>query len=72
MQEYRLIHHIATISTQAGKTKELNVISYGGKPPVLDLRVWKQGGLYTSKGVTLDAEEIRRIAGALEERKGTE
>lgn len=70
MQEYELIRHITTISTRAGKSKELNIISYNGDPPVLDLRVWKDGG-YTSKGVTLTIDEIHSIAKALEERRET-
>ena len=65
MQEYIIIRHIATISTQGDKTKELNLISYNGGPPVLDLRSWKPDHQYTSRGVTLDTAEIRRIAEAL-------
>ena len=69
MQEYKLIMHVMTISTQGGKTKELNLISYNGGPPVLDLRSWKPDHQYTSRGITLSADEIRRIADVLE---GTE
>ena len=65
MLTYKLVEHIAVLSTRAGKSKELNVISYDDKPPVVDLRVWKPDRAYTSKGVTLNAEELDILREAL-------
>ena len=72
MQEYKVVERIAVLSaTAVGKTKELNLISYNGDPPVIDLRVWKPDGVRTSKGVTINHEELEAIIRIMAERKDT-
>ena len=38
--EFNITEEIAVISDKNGYTKELNMISYNGAPPKLDLRNW--------------------------------
>lgn len=60
---YQILEHIVTLSTNEDVTKELNLISFNGKPPVYDLRRWKSGKM--QKGITLTAEELEALKQAL-------
>lgn len=60
---YQILEHIATLSKSGETTKELNLISYNGKPPVYDIRRWKDGKM--QKGITLTAEELEQLKKAL-------
>ena len=51
---YKILETIAVISeSPKGWTKELNVISWNGRPPKYDLRDWAPGKEKMGKGVTL-------------------
>lgn len=64
---YEIIEEIAVISekkTQAGKiTKEVNLISFMGKEPKYDIRVWKYDGEEKRmlKGISLNKEECEKL-----------
>lgn len=64
---YEIIEEIAVISekkTQTGKiTKEVNLISFMGKEPKYDIRVWKYDGEEKRmlKGVSLNKEECEKL-----------
>lgn len=61
--EYKIIEHIATISENFGETKELNIISYGGSKPKMDIRRWSNGSI--GKGITLDQNEFINLRDAI-------
>lgn len=59
---YEIVERVAVLGKRGTTTKELNRISYGGKPPVWDLRRWKDGEML--KGITLsdkELDELRRV-----------
>lgn len=51
-----------------GWTKELNLVSWGGREPVYDIRTWTEGHRRFGKGVTLTAGEMVRLKAALLEK----
>lgn len=57
---YEIKEHIATLSkTDKGYTTELNLISFSGNEPKLDLRKWNRNNDTMLKGITLtDAEAL--------------
>ncbi|MBP2076792.1 YdbC family protein [Oceanobacillus polygoni] len=63
---YEIIETLAVISeSPKGWTKELNVISWNGRPPKYDLRDWAPGKEKMGKGVTLTKEELVQLKEAL-------
>ena len=68
--EFNNTEEIAIISDKNGYTKELNMISYNGAPPKLDLRNWsvdESGEKRMGKGLTLSTEEAITLRDALED-----
>lgn len=58
--------HIATLSGGEGEvTKQINRISWNGKPAVIDIRAWSGKGK-PYKGITLDKSEAKALKEALE------
>lgn len=66
---YEIKKHIATLSTNSYENTalELNLISYRGAEPKLDLRKWDKGANKLLKGVTLNREEAIKLKNALVE-----
>ncbi|MCR5092810.1 MAG: hypothetical protein K6B72_02440 [Lachnospiraceae bacterium] len=61
-----IIKRIGVISQSGEKTtKELNLISWGGKEPVYDLRKWSNGKAY--RGITLSLDECAELSRLLSE-----
>ena len=57
---YELVRKIAVLGGhEGGTTKELNIVRWGFMPPQIDIRRWKEGE--PSKGITLNAEETKRL-----------
>ncbi len=50
-----------------GWIKELNLVSWNGKEPKYDLREWDPTHKKMSKGVTLTAEELKKLRDILNE-----
>lgn len=48
-----------------GWTKELNLVSYNGRPAKYDIREWSPDHKSMGKGVTLTEEELGKIIQAL-------
>ena len=67
MFEYEVKEHVVTLSETDTQSKELNVVSWNGRPGRYDLRIWRQTqeGRKPSKGITLSDEELRSLAAAL-------
>lgn len=66
---YEIKKHIATLSTNSFENTalELNLISYRGAEPKLDLRKWNKATNQLLKGVTLNKEEAEKLKNALVE-----
>lgn len=56
--EYEIIEEIGVLSENArGWQKELNKISWNGRPPKYDIRDWSEDHEKMRKGITLTDEE---------------
>lgn len=56
--EYEIIEEIGVLSENArGWQKELNKISWNGRPPKYDIRDWSENHEKMGKGITLTDEE---------------
>ena len=57
--KYEIVMQIGVISQSgSGWTKELNLISWGGRAPKYDMRGWAPGHQKMGRGVTLSREEL--------------
>ena len=58
--------HLSTLSeSPKGWKKELNLISWNGKEAKYDLRDWDPNHEKMSKGITLTAEELKKLRDVL-------
>ena len=65
--KYEIIKHIGNLSESSrGWTKELNIISWNGGVPKLDIRDWALGHEKMGKGITLSEGEAEKLAGLLQ------
>lgn len=60
---FEIKERIEVISKNRSSTKELNLISFDGKEPKYDLRVWLNGNM--GKGITFTGEELIRLRDCL-------
>ena len=72
--EFEIKQNIATLTEDeaAEYQKQLNIVSWQGARPSLDLRLWRitAEGQKPLKGLTLSAEEAGRLYNALDVWKG--
>ena len=72
--EYEIKQHIATLTEDKGAEyqKQLNIVSWKGAKPSLDLRLWRitEARQRPLKGLTLSADEAGRLYNALDVWKG--
>ena len=72
--EFEIKQNIATLTEDkdAEYQKQLNIISWKGAKPSLDLRLWRitEEGARPLKGLTLTVDEAGRLYNALELWKG--
>lgn len=62
--KYEITKHVATLSENKGYTKEINYISYNGRPETLDIRNWytdEEGNKTMQKGITLNEKEVEKL-----------
>lgn len=68
--DYNIIKHVGTLSVtrinNSRWTKELNVISWNGKEPKFDIRMWNSDHTMMKNGITLTRDEIRKVFKLLE------
>lgn len=68
---YEIKKSLGTVSEGRGGWKtELNLVSWSGRAPKYDLRVWAPDHAKMGKGITLSAEELsalRKLLAALPE-----
>ncbi|MFG5554762.1 YdbC family protein [Enterococcus faecalis] len=60
---YEILEEVAVLSENArGWRKELNLISWNGRPPKFDLREWDPDHEKMGKGITLTNEEFAELS----------
>ncbi|OJG34450.1 hypothetical protein RT42_GL000850 [Enterococcus cecorum DSM 20682 = ATCC 43198] len=65
---FEIVEHIAVLSENAkGWKKELNLVSWNGRPPKFDLRDWDSEHAKMGKGITLTNEELAALKSTLEQ-----
>ena len=65
--KYEIIKHVGILSgSSRGWTKELNIISWNGGVPKLDIRDWAPEHEKMGKGITLTEEEAEKLARLLQ------
>lgn len=64
---YTIEQRIAVLGECENGTKELNYVSFNGKPPKYDIRTWRrdENGEQMLKGVTLSDEEMKVLQKAV-------
>jgi hypothetical protein len=61
--KFDIVKHFGDISSEkSGWKKELNLVSWNGRTPKLDIRDWAPGHEKMGKGVTLTEEEAAQLA----------
>lgn len=65
---YEIVQNIACLSTESkGWVKELNLISWNGREPKYDIRMWADDHSKMGKGVTLSKDELEILKNVLNE-----
>ncbi|WP_367297242.1 YdbC family protein [Loigolactobacillus coryniformis] len=60
--EFTIEENIGVLSTsKSGWTRELNLVSWNGRPAKFDLRDWSPDHSKMGKGLTLTNEEIEQL-----------
>ena len=60
---YEILEEVAVLSENArGWRKELNLISWNGRPPKFDLREWAPDHEKMGKGITLTNKEFAELS----------
>lgn len=66
--KFEIIKEIAVLSTsKSGWNRELNLVSWNGNKPKLDIRDWAPDHARTGKGITLSREEAAILREVLED-----
>jgi hypothetical protein len=59
---FDILKHFGVLSEErTGWKKELNLVSWNGRNPKLDIRDWAPGHEKMGKGITLSPEEARTL-----------
>ena len=69
---FNIARHIGTIANRTDSngavwTRELNLVSYNGREPKLDIREWNEDHTVMSKGITLTDGEAEILARFLDD-----
>ena len=60
---FEIVEELGVLSTSAkGWTKELNLVSWNGRPPKYDIREWSPDHEKMGKGLTFSEEEMAALA----------
>lgn len=61
--KFDIIENLGVLSEQnyKGWTKELNLVSWNGRKPKIDIREWDEAHEKMGKGVTLTKEELLKL-----------
>ena len=70
--EFTIHEHIAVLDRYEGKevpwTREINIVSWNGGQPKIDIRDWSSDHRRMSRGITMTEEQAMKMAAALVER----
>ena len=70
--EYTIHEHIAVLDDRRGLDmpwrREVNLVSWNGGPPKIDIREWSESHDRMTRGITLTDAEAERLTKALYER----
>ena len=67
--EFKIVEHIAVLEQhESGWSRELNVVSWNGGEPKLDIREWSPDHERMTRGITLNEENGRKLSDALNKR----
>lgn len=65
---YEIIETLGELSTSSsGWTRELNLISWNGRPPKYDIRDWSPDHEKMGKGLTLTEEDMAALKSLLDD-----
>lgn len=60
--KYEIVERLGTISeTSRGWTRDVNMISWNGREPKIDIRDWSPDQSKMSKGLTFTKEELAEL-----------
>ena len=60
--QFDVVKHIGVVSEgKGGWRKELNMVSWNGRAPKLDIREWAPGREKMGKGITLTSDEAKKL-----------
>lgn len=59
--KYEIVENLGTVDTDTSMRLELNLIKWGNRKPVLDLRKWNEDHSSMSKGFTLTKDEVEAL-----------
>ena len=66
---YEIKEHIAVLNTsETGWTREVNLVSWNGTKPKVDVREWDPDHKRMSRGITLTEAEAEKFARAIGQR----
>ena len=64
--KFDIIEKLGTIGEGSkGWSKEMNIISWNGRKPKVDIRDWDENNEKMGKGLTLTKEELKTLKGLL-------
>ena len=67
--ECKIVEHIAVLEQhESGWSRELNVVSWNGGEPKLDIREWSPDHERMTRGITLNEVNGRKLSDALNKR----
>ena len=64
MIKMNIVQNIGVVADYVASSKQVNLISWNDRPPVIDIRTWltgRTGELKAGKGITFDIDEIKRL-----------
>ncbi len=65
--KYEITEHLGVISeTARGWTREVNMISWNGREPKIDVRDWSADHSKMSKGLTFTLDEVKELTKIVE------
>ena len=66
--QFDIVKHVGVVSEgKGGWKKELNMVSWSGRAPKLDVREWAPDRKKMGKGITLTTEEGAKLAELLKQ-----
>jgi hypothetical protein len=60
-EKYRILEKVAVFAEKNGSVLELNVVSWGGEEPVIDMRYWNHKTGVSSSGVSMTPKDINNL-----------